>query len=418
MNNMKKLILIGTGNICRMFLEMYNFSQYSVIAVCDNDRTKWENRIENYEIRPVTDIEKLDYDYICITCDAFDQINSQLINMGVKSSLIVDFSFLRDYKLITQNDVGRNIISGAYKCIRNTEAEEVKRVKKVRRMQELHMILSAQILASGYKGKKIEHLSDVEFRVFSQNGEDGIIQWIIQNSKIENKIFVEFGVENYEESNTRFLLMNDNWSGIVMDGDKENIKSIISWDEYWRYNLTAKECFITKENINGKIREEGIEGEIGLLSVDVDGNDYWILDSITCIDPTILICEYNSIWGGEKRVTIPYEATFQRTNKHYSNLYYGASLRAFTSWAENKGYLFLGCNSAGNNAFFVKKDSFDAELLLGEASFVMGVARESRDQQGKLTFLPANKRLNLVKELSIYDIDTNEEKCIKDLYQL
>lgn len=412
---MKKLILVGTGNICRLFLEMYNSQKYFVAAVCDNDRTKWGNIIADCKIRSLMDIEKLDYDYICITCNAFDQINSQLIDMGVESSLIVDFSFLQDYKLITQNDISRDIISVTYKCISSKEAENVNRVK---RMQELHMILTAKILASGYKGKKIEQLSDVEFRVFSQNGEDGIIQWIVQNAEIENRVFVEFGVENYEESNTRYLLMNDNWSGLVMDGSNENVESIKNWSEYWRYNLTAKACFITKENINEKIREEGIEGNIGLLSVDIDGNDYWVLDEITCVDPVILICEYNSIWGKEKRVTTPYEATFQRTEKHYSNLYYGASLMAFVHWAKMRGYIFLGCNSAGNNAFFVKKHRFDERLLCKKPFFVVAGARESRDEKGQLTYLSAEKRLGVIKEMDVYDLNTNEKKRIMDLYQL
>lgn len=410
-----RICLIGTGKIFRTFLDIYNSSKYQIVAICDNDESKYESKVAGYNIISVKDIKNIKYDYICITCNAYDLIEKQLIDMGVEKDKILDFSYLKDYEISTLDKTCRDIICEKYRYIDRKLWSEI---SKIKRMQDFNMILSARILVSGYKGRNIEQLSDVEFRVFSQNGEDGIIQWIVQNAKIENKIFVEFGVENYEESNTRFLLMNDNWSGLVMDGSQQNVDAIVNWSEYWRYNLTAKSCFITRENINEMISEAGIKGKIGLLSVDIDGNDYWVLDAITCIDPVILICEYNSIWGGEKKVTTPYETNFQRTNKHYSNLYYGASLMSFVYWSEIRGYFFLGCNTAGNNAFFVKKDSFDYALLHKSPFFIMTTARESRDEHGKLTFLPLDRRLNLIKEMNVYDLNTNREISISDLYRI
>ncbi|MDP2362736.1 MAG: hypothetical protein Q8M94_03085, partial [Ignavibacteria bacterium] len=118
-------------------------------------------------------------------------------------------------------------------------------------------------------------INDFEFKIFSQFGEDGIIQHLIKYVKVENKIFIEFGVENYQESNTRFLMMNNNWQGFVMDGSDKAIKSLKNRNWYWKYNLTGKAVFIDKDNINELLANTGFSN-IGLLSIDLDGNDYHI----------------------------------------------------------------------------------------------------------------------------------------------
>jgi len=197
-------------------------------------------------------------------------------------------------------------------------------------------------------------IQQAEFRVFSQWGEDGILQHLLRHVSVSRKIFVEFGVENYTESNTRFLLMNDNWAGLVIDGSAANIEYIKQDEIYWRYNLKAEAAFITKDNINDLIRRNGISGEIGLLSVDIDGNDYWVWDAIDSVIPSIVVVEYNARFGPERAVTVPYDPAFVRAAAHHSNLYWGASLAAFCLLAKRKGYSFVGCNTAGNNAFFVQ----------------------------------------------------------------
>ena len=169
-----------------------------------------------------------------------------------------------------------------------------------------------------------------EFKVFSQSGEDGVIQWLIKNIQVSSERFIEFGVQNYTEANTRFLLMHDNWSGLIMDGSKENIDYARHDNVCWMHDLTPVHAFITAENINELIRENGFSGDIGILSVDIDGMDYWVWRAIDCITPDIVICEYNSRFGGERAVTLPYDASFYRTKAHYSNLYFGASIRAMS----------------------------------------------------------------------------------------
>ena len=173
---------------------------------------------------------------------------------------------------------------------------------------------------------KMDSLRGYEVQAFSQWGEDGIIQYLIRKIPIENRVFVEFGVGDYTESNTRFLLQNDNWTGLVIDSSPDNATSIKKDPIYWRFNLKVECAFIDAENISQIITNAGISGDIGLLSIDIDGNDYWVWQAIDCIKPRIVICEYNSLYGPQAKVTIPYDRSFVRTKAHYSNLYYGASL--------------------------------------------------------------------------------------------
>jgi hypothetical protein len=283
---------------------------------------------------------------------------------------------------------------------------------------EVHksLLLNGKILAQANSQKEqINSLDEVEFQVFSQRGEDGIIQYLISKIDIPHKIFVEFGVETYTESNTRFLLINNNWSGLVLDGSEKNIKFIQKDFIYWKYDIVAKQSFITKDNINKLISDYTKTTDIGLLSVDIDGNDYWIWDEINVINPRIVICEYNSAFGDTKKVTVPYKADFVRSKEHYSELYFGASLTAFCHLAEQKGYDFVGTTSAGVNAYFVRKDlSSPFKKYSSKEGFNQSDNRDSKNDKGQLTFLRHNDRLKVIENLDVYDIETNSVNTIKN----
>jgi hypothetical protein len=255
----------------------------------------------------------------------------------------------------------------------------------------------------------IKNLSDAEFQVFSQWGEDGIIQYLIHKVPIMNKIFVEFGVENYVESNTRFLLQNNNWAGLIIDGSAKNIEYLRQDPIYWKYNLKAECSFVTAENINFLISKNGIPADIGLLSIDIDGNDYWVWKAIECISPRIVICEYNSLFGPKAKVTIPYDHHFQRTKAHYSNLYFGASIAALEDLAKEKGYSLVGSTSAGNDAFFVRNDvRNNLQVLTAEEAYIKAQFRESRDKQGNLTFLDRKEALKIIGDMPVFDIENGK----------
>ena len=254
----------------------------------------------------------------------------------------------------------------------------------------------------------IFNLSDNEYRVFSQWGEDGIIQFLLKHIEIERKIFVEFGVEDYREANTRFLLKNNNWSGLVIDGSGDNLNRLRSQlQTYWMYNLKAVEAFITKDNINEILKDNGIIGEIGLLSIDIDGNDYWVWQAIDVINPVIVIVEYNHRFGSDIAVTIPYDENFVRSKAHYSWIYFGASLKALCLLAKRKGYVFVGCNSNGVNAFFIRKDAKPDNIreVSAEEGYVQGQLCEVHDKNGELSKMSLEEERLLVMSLPLVYVE-------------
>ena len=276
---------------------------------------------------------------------------------------------------------------------------------------EIELLAIGQMLSNQQYSMESININDFEFKIFSQFGDDGIIQYLIKNIAIDNEIFIEFGVGNYLESNTRFLMMNNNWAGFVMDGSKKALNSLKNQSWYWKYSLTNKAVFIDKDNINELLANTGFSN-IGLLHIDIDGNDYHILNALnfTKLNPSILIMEYNSVFGKSRPITIPYDKTFIRTNAHYSNLFFGASLPALNHAASKKGYSLIGCNLAGNNAYFVRTSLLNKKVKKSsmEKAFKESKFRESRNKDYSLSFLTGTKRIERIKGLEVMNVITNK----------
>jgi len=287
-----------------------------------------------------------------------------------------------------------------------------------RELQETKILIAKILIDKMKTGRIVSDIREREFKVFSQFSDDGIIQYLIHHLQIEPSAqrFIEFGVENYVESNTRFLLVNNNWHGLVMDSSTDYIRYIQEDEIYWKHDLTAVPAFIDRGNINSLISQHQFGGEIGILSIDVDGNDYWIWQQIDVVRPIIVIVEYNSLFGHQHAITVPYDATFRRSEAHFSNLYYGCSLKALWLLAERKGYAFVGSNSNGNNAYFVCKDRLGNLRTVGVTEgYVESRFRESRDPQGRLSYLSGQARLRAIEEMTVYDLERECYLRIKDL---
>lgn len=271
-----------------------------------------------------------------------------------------------------------------------------------------------KILTELQKTQSFRKLSDYGFKIFSQMDEDGIIQRLIHNIEIKNRTFIEFGAEDFFESNCRFLMMNNNWSGYVIDGSRDNINRLKNSYFYWRHDLSAVQAFVTRKNINELLRASGFNEDLGLLSIDLDGVDYWIFEEIYYYKPRILILEYNSVLGKDRKITVPYEDNFIRRDKHYSDLYWGASLGAMAHLAQSRGYSLVGTNSAGCNAFFVRNDLLNARISAAaiEDVFTLFTARDSRGKDGKLSYLSWDKRLEMIKDLPVINILTGRAEKI------
>jgi len=211
--------------------------------------------------------------------------------------------------------------------------------------------------------------------------------------------------------------MNNSWEGLVIDGSIKNIKYIQNnFRIYWGNQLTAVQSFITKDNINDLIISKEFQGEIGLLSIDIDGNDYWIWESINCINPCIVICEYNGYFGYKKEVVVPYDQNFKRKEAHYSQIYYGASLAALNVLGAKKGYSLVGTDSSGSDAFFVRNDLIrNLTVLSTEQAYHNRQIRESLDQSGRLNFANQELCLHSIQDLALVNIQTNKLIKVKKL---
>jgi hypothetical protein len=190
------------------------------------------------------------------------------------------------------------------------------------------------------------------YKVYSQNDEDGIIEEIFRRIGATSKTFVEFGVGPHENNSLRLLLLG--WSGLWMDGGRSNIKKArrAAADYLRDEKLRIVEAFITRENIDALLKAGGAAGEIDFLSVDLDGNDYWIWEAIESIHPRVVCIEYNATLRPPISVAMKYA---ERHSWNGTN-YFGASLSALEKLGARKGYRLVGCNIAGQNAFFVRND--------------------------------------------------------------
>lgn len=197
---------------------------------------------------------------------------------------------------------------------------------------------------------------NAEFKIYSKVGEDGLILHIFSKIGASSHRFFEMGVEDGRECNTANLSLNFGWQGAIIDADKKKIESARSYYGGKSVRVEPIHCFVTVENINQLLLDNGFHGEIDLLSIDIDGNDYWIWQAIKAISPRVVVAEYNAALG-LKPITVKYNPDFHYQKTYRENpLYFGASLTALAKLANSKGYILAGCDSNGHDAFFIRKD--------------------------------------------------------------
>lgn len=201
-----------------------------------------------------------------------------------------------------------------------------------------------------YDDKK--RLERYGFKVCSQYDEDGIIQEIFNRIGLGARTFVEFGVENGLENNTLKLLL-EGWSGLWIEGSESFVSQINAKfrDVVSDGRLQVKAAFVDRDNINSVIGAY-FTGEIDLLSIDIDGNDIYILDVIEVISPRVIIVEYNGKFPPPMNVAQRYNPEHRWKGTDYG----GSSLAAITKVAVRRGYSLVGCGIVGVNAFFVRND--------------------------------------------------------------
>ena len=260
-------------------------------------------------------------------------------------------------------------------------------------------------------------LHDTEFKVFSQFGEDGAIQYLVHRLPDIPTSFIEIGVQDYRESNTRFLAMHDNWAGLAIDGDDAHLGFIRNGETGWRWSVEPICAFVTAESVNDVITRAGMQGEVGLLSIDVDGVDYWIWDAVAAVSPWVVIIEFNSYFGSAATLTVPYRPDFNARTAHHSSNYHGASLAALHHLGRAKGYRLVGATSNGINAVFVRDDvAADLWNLTPPQAYVKTRIRTQRDVAGNLTYVGDHQAvLRAMRDLPLLDVVSGETSTVGQL---
>jgi hypothetical protein len=198
-----------------------------------------------------------------------------------------------------------------------------------------------------------------EFRGFSQNGEDGIIDYLSRRLIRKNGYFIEFGTADGIENNSTWLALARRCQGIMVEGDPELARQCLSLMNRRNVAVNVLNEYIDLGNIN-KILDLAIYKDPDLFSLDIDSVDYYIAEA--CLKyglrPKIVVAEYNSAFGPDVAATIPYKTPFDRKTSHTSQVYYGASVRALRNLFEGVGYAFVGVETNGVNAFFIDPEAF------------------------------------------------------------
>lgn len=237
------------------------------------------------------------------------------------------YRVLNSVKLINERQIDQLILSNQYRQLATTQA--------------------------------LPKFQEVGFHTYSQTDEDGFLLYIFSLIGTTNKKVVEMCCGDGVECNAANLIINHAWKGLLFDGDAKQLeigKKIYNFIKTTSNNPPQLvHAWITAENVNELLLRHEFEGEIDLFSLDMDGIDYWIWKSINVIKPRVVVIEYNTYWGADKSVTIPYEPNFkaQIINGAY---YCGASLQAFVNLAKNLGYRLVGSNTRQFNAFFIRND--------------------------------------------------------------
>lgn len=219
----------------------------------------------------------------------------------------------------------------------------------------------------------IPSFADVGFSNFSQTEEDGILWFLLSVVGADTRRVIELGAGDGAECNTANLVLNHQFSALLVDGNRSNVengRSFLATRSVSRLVPPAfVQSWITRENVNDLVSHNGFAGPVDVLSIDIDGNDYWVWQALTVVDPAIVVMEFNPCLTDGPALTVPYAADFTATWIELTDLppmpggdrrplvaYQGASLRAMVTLGRTKGYRFVGMNALGFNAFFVRND--------------------------------------------------------------
>ena len=274
-----------------------------------------------------------------------------------------------------------------------------------------------QISQNKNRYEEVTDLNEIEVKIFSQNGEDGIIDYLVNSLKLNTKNFVEIGVGSYRESNTRFLYNKYHPKGLIVDFIDDMEKKVKPFVNLWKGDLRICNKQINSENILDTLNQS-CDYEIDIFSIDIDSIDYWIIEKLNKRISKIFVAEYNPVFGSDIEVTVPNISGFERNKYHYSNLCYGMSLRALINLMDKKGYYFIGTNLQKINAFFILKDFKKEEFfknieIKSLDNYTNSNIRDSRDENYKLSYLSGDKKIKEIEECKVINLKDNKNELVQ-----
>ena len=260
---------------------------------------------------------------------------------------------------------------------------------------------------------KITSIEETFFKVFSQDYEDGIIQYLIKSLSLKNIKFVEIGTQDYSESNTRYIFETMRCEGLIIDPTPNLKKKINSFLRTWKNTLTIHNDFINSNNVVEIIEKNSFEKNLDIFSLDIDGIDYWILEKLPKKIAKIFIIEYNPYFGSKKEICAPNIEYFDRFKYHSTGFCWGASLKAIIKLMKQKGYTFIGTNNLNVNSFFVQdefinKIGFNLPNLNDLSKHTEVKFNLLKNKNGRLVSL--NEVYNDIQNISVYNL--NKQKLM------
>ncbi len=238
-------------------------------------------------------------------------------------------------------------------------------------------------------------LSPFEYSLHSQNGEDGVLRHIFHAIGFRSRRFVEFGF-GYTENNCLRLVLKEGFEGAFVDGDAKAVRMMTRALRIRKLDakVRAVAARLDRDNVNEVISRASPDPDLDVLSIDVDGNDYWLWQSLDVVRPRVVVIEYNATFGPARAITVPYDPDFDYRRKHPSGYYHGASLGALCQLASSRGYALVGCESQGINAFFVRRTDLGKlkEVTAAEAyrphAGLLGLGISTESQMAAIKDMP------------------------------
>ena len=259
--------------------------------------------------------------------------------------------------------------------------------------------------------KNIKSLNQTYFKVFSQDTEDGILQYLLKSLNINTVKFVEIGTQDYSESNTRYIYETMRCEGLVIDPYPNLEKEINKILRVWKNKLKVHNDFVNSENINEILKQNSFNKDLDLFSIDIDGIDYWVLEKINPKISKIFVIEYNPYFGSNLEISAPNLEKFDRFKYHPSGLCWGASLKAIINLMKKKGYTFIGSNRLNCNSFFILNELLDKFNLnlpsidnLSEFTDVKFNVLKTKDKK----YVSFSDIKNDIKNLEVFDLISNK----------